>query len=322
MLLNYTAPRRYLVTGGAGFIGSHLVEALIARKHEVVVLDNLSTGKRENVHPHATLIVGDTTHYDTVRKALRTVHGCFHLAAVASVEKSVQEWARTHSVNVTSTVNIFQAISQLDYKIPVVYTSSAAIYGNCEQIPISEDAPTKPLTAYGADKLGCDLHGAVAQLVHRIPNTGLRPFNVYGPRQDPSSPYSGVISIFADRMQKRQPVTIYGDGGQVRDFVYVTDAVSVFLAAMDRLESIGTPEHDVINMCTGRASSINDLADALEAIANRPLERHYALPRRGDIRLSVGNPARLRERLGLSLDVTLRQGLGMLLTPARTARAG
>src|ERR1700691_3086183 len=146
--------KHYLVTGGAGFIGSHLVDALIAKNHRVTVLDDLSTGKRENVNPEAVLIVGDTTDFDTVERAFAGIDGCFHLAAVASVEKSIVEWVRTHSVNITSTVNIFQAASKA--KTPVVYTSSAAVYGDCDRIPINEDTDKRPLTAYGVDKYACD----------------------------------------------------------------------------------------------------------------------------------------------------------------------
>jgi UDP-glucose 4-epimerase len=322
MLLNYKAPKRYLVTGGCGFIGSHLVDALIANKHEVVILDNLSTGKRENAHPNANLIVGDTTDYPTVEAALRGVHGCFHLAAVASVEKSVHEWAKTHTVNITSTVNIFQAASRKENKIPVVYTSSAAVYGDCLNFPISEKEEAKPLTAYGADKLSCDLHARVAWLVHGVRNIGLRPFNVYGPRQDPSSPYSGVISIFTDRLQRGLPITVYGDGEQVRDFVYVTDAVKSFTAAMAYLEDADNASgHDIINLCTGRATSINKLIDTIATVANQALIRNHAPARKGDIRISVGDPSKMAKLLGQKLDVTLLQGLGeMMESPLEEVR--
>jgi UDP-glucose 4-epimerase len=323
MLLSYPASRRYLVTGGCGFIGSHLADALIARGHSVVILDDLSTGKRENAPPQATVIVGDATDYATVEQAMKHVDGCFHLAAVASVEKSTLDWARTHTVNVTAAVNIFQAASRREHKMPVVYTSSAAVYGECTVVPITEEMPCRPLTAYGADKLGCDLHGRVAWLVHGVPNVGLRPFNVYGPRQDPSSPYSGVISIFADRLQRGAPITIYGDGEQVRDFVYVSDAVKTFAAAMELLEGGAHEGHEVINLCTGRASTINQLADTIGALAGHKLERHYAPPRKGDIRISIGSPKRLAARLGLRLNVTLEEGLGALIeSPVRELVAG
>lgn len=307
-MVGFSTAKRYLVTGGCGFIGSHLADALIANGHNVVILDDLSTGRRENAPRQAELIIGNTTDYATVQRALADVDGCFHLAAVASVEKSIMEWAKTHTVNLTSTVNVFQAASKR--KLPVVYTSSAAVYGDCPDIPIAETAPTVPLTAYGADKLGCDLHGRVAWHVHGVPNIGLRPFNVYGPRQDPSSPYSGVISIFTNRLLRGEPITIFGDGGQVRDFVYVSDVVKVFTAAMNKLQGANySTGHDVINICTGRATTINQLADTIAAVARCGVQRQTAPPRQGDIRISIGNPAYLEAQLGLRLDVTLSEGL-------------
>jgi UDP-glucose 4-epimerase len=304
--------KRYLVTGGCGFIGSHLVDALILKGHQVVVLDDLSTGKKENLNANAELIIGDTTNYSVVERAFSGIDGCFHLAAVASVEKSVQEWVRTHSVNITSTVNIFQAASRAKGSIPVVYTSSAAVYGDCSVIPITEDTEKYPLTAYGVDKYACDLHARVAWQVHGVPNIGMRPFNVYGPRQDPSSPYSGVISIFVDRMNKGQPISIFGDGGQMRDFVYVADAVKAFVAAMEKLDSepVG---HDEINICTGRPTSIQNLADIVAGLLGYALTYNYAQARKGDIRISVGDTSRLSKRLGVGLNITLREGLMTML---------
>lgn len=306
--------RHYLVTGGCGFIGSHLVTALIAQGHEVTILDNLSTGKRENAYPEAHLIVGDTTDYTTVEKAMEGKDGCFHLAAVASVEKSTIEWADSHRVNITSTVNIFQAASRMQTSIPVVYTSSAAVYGDCPVTPIPENVVPKPLTAYGVDKLACDLHGYIARHVHGIPTMGLRPFNVYGPGQDPSSPYSGVISIFTDRMLKGLPITIYGDGMQVRDFVYVADAVKAFLAAMGSLEADRNQKHRVVNLCTGRPTTIAGLAMTIARIINRPLDSRRGEARKGDIRVSIGDPARLEQVLGLKLETSLEDGLRRMMS--------
>jgi len=306
---------RYLVTGGCGFIGSHLTDALIEKGHKVVILDNLSTGKIENAHPKALVITGDTTDYATVERIIHNnIDGCFHLAAVASVEKSVIDWAKTHTVNLTSTVNVFQAASRCSTKVPVVYTSSAAVYGDCLVSPIPEEAEKSPLTAYGADKLGCDLHGRIAWHVHGVPNIGLRPFNVYGPRQDPSSPYSGVISIFTNRIKRWLAVTIHGDGEQVRDFVYVTDAVKGFMAAMDHLHEAGRiTGHTSINLCTGHSASINQLANAIARISGQPLQCNHAEARKGDIRVSIGDPTRLASLLNLRLDTMLEEGLEKLL---------
>jgi UDP-glucose 4-epimerase len=309
MLQRKSDSMHYLVTGGCGFIGSHLADALIARGHRVTILDDLSTGKWENAPAEASVIVGDATDIRVVEHAFDNIDGCFHLAAIASVEKSNIEWAKTHTVNLTATINIFQTASRGAKKIPVVYTSSAAVYGDCRTVPIAENAVTQPLTAYGADKLGCDLHARVASEVHGVSTIGLRPFNVYGPRQDPASPYSGVISIFADRMQRGLPVTIYGDGEQVRDFVYVGDAVRAFMAAMNTLHDQGKAGHDVFNLCTGHPTTINQLAQTIASVTGYQQEPNHAPARKGDIRVSIGNPARLSERLGLRLEVTLQEGL-------------
>src|SRR6185437_16521969 len=192
----------YLVTGGAGFIGSHLTDALLKRGDQVRVLDNLSTGKWENLDSKATLIVGDIADAGTVARAMDGVDGCFHLAAVASVELGNRDWLGTHRANLTGAITIFDAARRArpDRTVPVVYASSAAVYGDNPNLPLAETAQTRPMSAYGADKLGCELHGRVAAHVHGVRTVGCRFFNVYGPRQDPGSPYSGVISIFFNRI--------------------------------------------------------------------------------------------------------------------------
>ncbi|MGH7152360.1 MAG: NAD-dependent epimerase/dehydratase family protein, partial [Acetobacteraceae bacterium] len=183
----------WLVTGGAGFIGSHLCDALLRRGDAVRVLDDLSTGKRENLPAGAELMIGDIADPAAVERALAGVDGCFHLAAIASVARGIDDWLGTHCTNLTGTITVFDAVRR--HPVPVIYASSAAVYGDCPAQPLTERAPTAPLSAYGADKLGCELHARVARQVHGITTVGLRFFNVYGPRQDPDSPYSGVISI-------------------------------------------------------------------------------------------------------------------------------
>ncbi|MDB2415288.1 SDR family NAD(P)-dependent oxidoreductase [Rickettsiales bacterium] len=310
----YENKKRYLVTGGCGFIGSHLVDALVSKGHKVFVLDDLSTGKKENLNPKATLIIGDVTDYNVIEEVVSDIDGCFHLAAIASVEKSTTEWVRSHTVNVTATVNIFQAISRLKKHIPMVYTSSAAVYGDCRVMPIAESTKAAPLTSYGVDKFSCDLHGRVAWNVHKIPNIGLRPFNVYGPRQDPSSPYSGVISIFANRILRGEIINIYGNGEQIRDFVYVSDAVKAFIASMDSLEyGKYRRKHDEINVCTGKATSINKLAEIISEISGCKMYRAYKPARKGDIFVSVGDPAYLEARLKTKLTTKLIDGLAAMI---------
>jgi UDP-glucose 4-epimerase len=306
--------KRYLVTGGCGFIGSHLVDSLIHNGHEVVVLDDLSTGRRDNLNQRASLILGDVSNYATVEEVFKNIDGCFHLAAISSVEKSKIGWAKTNIINAGGAVNIFQAASRNNNKIPVVYASSAAVYGDCKTMPISEDAQVSPLTAYGVDKYSCDLHGRVAWNVHGVANIGLRPFNIYGSRQNPDSPYSGVISIFINNILACKPIKVFGDGEQVRDFVYVEDAIHAFIAAMEKLQdgNFGYG-HQEINLCTGRGTSINKLIEIIASISGCNVERINEDMRQGDIKFSIGNPARLQNILNVQMETDLLEGLSKML---------
>ncbi len=298
---------RYLVTGGAGFIGSHLVDALLARGDEAVVLDDLSTGKRSNLPSKVSLVEADVADGAAVIKAMEGCDGCFHLAAIASVQRSNEDWLGTHRANLTGSIAVFDAARRAkDGKpIPVVYASSAATYGDAPDSPLTEMSPTRPLTAYGADKLGSELHARVAGNVHRTPTTGMRFFNVYGPRQDPKSPYSGVISIFADRVRAGQEIGIQGDGLQTRDFIFVADVVRHLLAAM----ATSTVEARVFNVCTGKSTSIVELAQALMTAAGRKVEIRHGPARAGDVRISLGDPSRAIKALGIKAETTLVDGL-------------
>lgn len=302
---------RYLVTGGCGFIGSHLVDRLSERGHEVRVLDDLSTGRRENIPASVPVIVGDAGDATTVERAMDGVDGCVHLAAVASVDRSREDWAGTHRANLTATINVFDAArrARKDGPVPVVYASSAAVYGDNPNTPLKETAETRPLSAYGADKLGCELHGRVAWGVHRVPTTGFRFFNVYGPRQDPKSPYSGVISIFAGSIKAGRGLVVHGDGRQTRDFVFVGDLVGYLVDAVER----PIADARVFNICTGRPTTINRLAEAIAATVGRPLERSFGPPRAGDIRVSIGDPAALVDAFGRARGTPLEDGLRLTL---------
>jgi UDP-glucose 4-epimerase len=297
----------WLVTGGCGFIGSHLVDALVARGDRVRIIDDLSTGKREQAIAGTELIVGCITDDKAVAHAMRGVDGCFHLAAIASVERGRTEWLGTHRANLTGTITVFDAAREArdGRPIPVVYASSAAVYGDNPDVPLSEDMSTAPLSAYGADKLGCELHGRVAWHIHRVPNIGLRFFNVYGPRQDPRSPYSGVISIFVDRLRAGRGIDIHGDGSQVRDFVFVKDVVRHLLAAMQKAGA----DNRVFNVCTGKSTSILALAQTIGRVLQREPSISRQPPRQGDIKMSLGNPANATRFLGVTADVPLEQGL-------------
>ncbi len=296
----------FVVTGGAGFIGSHLSDALLAAGHAVRVIDDLSTGHRRNLDPRAELIQADICDTAALRRALDGASGCYHLAAIASVARGNEDWAGTHRVNLTGSIAVLDACRAA--RLPVVYASSAATYGNIGDAVAHEDLRCAPQTAYGADKLGSEQHAAVGWGVHGVPSFGLRFFNVYGPRQDPNSPYSGVISIFADRIGRGTRVSVHGDGGQTRDFVYVADVVAHLVAAMGYL--VHTPGAYVSNVCTGRETSILQLAETLGRVCGTPAGIDHGPARAGDIRRSVGSAARAREMLGVNADVSLADGLG------------
>lgn len=300
----------YVVTGGCGFIGSHLVESLLSDGHEVRILDDLSTGKRENVPPDCEVVVGDVSHSKDVNEILRGADGCFHLAAIASVARSNEDWAGTHRVNLTGTINVLEGArhAREASPIPVVYASSAAIYGDNPNVPLTEDSQARPLTAYGADKYGSEIHARVACVVHKVPTFGLRFFNVYGPRQDPHSPYSGVISIFTERVRSGQAISIHGDGSQQRDFIFVKDVVRFLRKAMDE----ASLDAEVLNVCTGRTTTITELANTIMDLESSVPINHTA-PRCGDIKVSLGNPDRARQRLGIEANILLKDGLRQTL---------
>lgn len=307
----------YLITGGCGFIGSHLADRLLADGHRVTILDNLSSGRLDNKPEAAKLVVGDVADPDAVREAMagddgEGVDGVFHLAAVASVQKSRELWAETHRTNLLGTVTVFEAArdAKRGGPIPVVYASSAAIYGDNTNTPLKEDELPRPLSAYGVDKLGCEMHARVAWSIQGVPTVGFRFFNVYGPRQDPMSPYSGVISIFARRVARGEDVEIHGDGQQVRDFVFVGDVVRILALAMER-RFAGA---QVFNLCTGRATSLVMLLDVLQELCGSQVRRRHSEPRAGDIRVSIGDPSLMRSTFDTVCQVGLLQGLSATLT--------
>ncbi len=305
---------RYLVTGGAGFIGSHLCDQLLATGRDVVVLDDLSSGHRRNLDPRVELAVGDVADAAVVRRVVAGVDGVFHLAAIASVVRGTEDWPGTHRVNQGGTVAVLDAArtaSRDGRPVPVVFASSAAVYGDIGDALAEEGRRPMPMTAYGADKLGCELHARVAALVHGVPTLGLRFFNVYGPRQDAGSPYSGVISLFARRIAAAERIVLHGGGGQTRDFIHVRDVVRHLLAAMARLEH-GGDVAPVLNVCTGRAVSVHALAAMLAALSGRALLCDPGPVRAGDIGHSCGSVAAAGQALGLRAEVTLEAGLTTL----------
>ncbi len=305
----------FVITGGAGFIGSHLADLLLSRGHTVRVLDDLSTGRAANLAPSATLSIGDTADHALLDRLFAGASGCFHLAAVASVQRANEDWAGTHRINQGGAIAVLDAARRAG-GLPVVFASSAAVYGDLGGAAARETALCAPQTAYGADKRGCELHAAIAWPVHAVPSFGLRFFNVYGRRQDPASPYSGVISIFAARLAAGLPITIHGDGGQTRDFIHVSDVVAHMSAAMAMLER--APGAYVANVCTGTGTPVRDLAETLGALLGTPPLITHGPARMGDIRASIGDPGFAADTLGVRASTTLRQGLADLLSPQAT----
>jgi UDP-glucose 4-epimerase len=301
----------YLVTGGAGFIGSHLVDALIDDGHSVRVLDDLSSGRRENISRAAEFIQADITNPDILGPALTGIDGCFHLAAIASVEQCNRDWLRTHQVNLTGAINLFSAIGQSPRvaDLPIVYASTAAVYATAAAVPVAEYSCASPISAYGADKRGCELHAYAAGRICGLRSIGLRFFNIYGPRQDPYSPYSGVIAVFLDRLRRGKPIEIFGDGSQVRDFTYVGDAVSALMRAMPRA-SASAP---LFNVCTGKGTTIRRLAETIADLCHTELVAYSRPARHGEIAISIGDPQRAADHLGFVARTHLSDGLARTL---------
>lgn len=293
----------YLVTGGAGFIGKRLALALTRAGHEVRVLDDMSGGGE--TPPDCQLVQADVCDGQAVRAALERIDGCFHLAAVASVERCTNDWSASHRTNLGGTVTVLEAAR--DRAVPVVLASSAAVYGDPKQVPVPESTVARPLSAYGLDKLGGEEHARIGARLFGMRSAALRLFNVYGPGQDPRSPYSGVISILARRALDGELLTVHGDGQQVRDFVYVDDVVRAFAAAMRCLETEPAPL--VLNVGTGRATSVGELARLIRELGGAGVPIEHGPARAGDIRLSLADVALARQSIGFEAEIAIEDGL-------------
>lgn len=294
-----------LVTGGCGFIGSHLVDRLIAEGHEVAVLDNLSSGKRENLNPKAILVEHDVAHPYASQQLVPQVDVVFHLAAIASVQICENEPEKANATNVQGALNIFTYAAK--HNKPVIYASSAAVYGDNPALPLTETSDTGPLGNYGKQKL---LNEVAAKQMHTqfgLKSVGLRFFNVYGPRQDAASPYSGVISKFMANAKADLPLTFFGDGEQTRDFIYVGDIVDLLITAWTNASGC-----DVFNGCTGKKTSLTQLAMAILNIADSKSVTQHEAARAGDIRHSLGSAERALMALGFSANTGLEAGLRKL----------
>lgn len=297
----------YLVTGGAGFIGSNIVEELLERGQKVRVLDNFSTGKRENILPFLDkieLIEGDIRDYRVVREAVEGVDFILHQAALPSVPRSIKDPITTNEVNVSGTLNILDAA--LDAKLKrVVYASSSSIYGNSEVLPKREDMPPNPLSPYAVSKLAGEKYCQVFSQIYGLETVCFRYFNVFGPRQEPNSQYSAVIPKFIATMKKGERPVIYGDGKQSRDFTYVTNVVKANILACKLDDVVG----EVFNIACGERYSLIDLVNKLNEIFGSNIEPVFTEPRKGEVRHSMANIEKAEKLLGYDPSVDFDEGL-------------
>jgi UDP-glucose 4-epimerase len=307
---------RYLVTGGAGFIGSHLVDALLERGAQVRVLDNFSTGRRDNL-AHAIdrieLMEGDIRDAAMVRQAMAGVDYVLHQAALPSVQRSVQDPLLSNEVNVTGTLNILQAAREAAAHGAgvkrVVLASSSSVYGDSPTLPKHEAMPTAPRSPYAVSKLTAERYALSFNIVYGLPTVALRYFNVFGPRQDPTSQYSAVIPKFITAMLKGESPVIYGDGTQSRDFTFVANVVNANLLACEREEAIG----QVMNVACGERYSLLDLHKELQQILGVEVAPVFAEARKGDVKHSLAAIELAQQQLGYYHRVDWREGLTLAI---------
>jgi nucleoside-diphosphate-sugar epimerase len=297
---------RYLVTGGAGFIGSHLAEALAARGERVRVVDNLVTGNRANLAHIADVefIEGDLAELDVARAAVDGCEYVLHQAAIPSVPRSVADPVTSNRANVDATLNVLIAARDAGVR-RVVYAGSSSAYGDTPTLPKREDMPTNPLSPYALQKLVGEQYMQMFTRLYGLETVTIRYFNVFGPRQDPSSPYSGVISLFVSALVDGRAPTIYGDGEQTRDFTYIANVVDGVLRACTAPRASGA----VINVATGGRVSLNELFRTVRDLTGARVEPVYAEPRAGDVRDSQADITRAGDLLGYAPAVPLDEGL-------------
>jgi nucleoside-diphosphate-sugar epimerase len=307
----------FLVTGGAGFIGSHLAEELLRRGEQVRVVDSFITGRRRNLAhlSGAELIKGDLTDLEVARAAVAGMDCVLHQAAIPSVPRSVADPVTSHRANLDATLNVLVAARDARVK-RVVYAGSSSAYGNTPTLPKHEDMVPQPLSPYALQKLVGEQYARMFTSLYGLETVTTRYFNVFGPRQDPSSPYSGVISLFISALIDGRPPTIYGDGEQTRDFTYVSNVVDGVLRAC-HAEVSGA----VINIATGGRISLNQLFGLLRELTGSAVDAVYADARPGDVKDSQADISRARALLGYAPKVTLAEGLRRTLDWFRAQRA-
>lgn len=311
MALHPKKPQCVLVTGGAGFIGSETVRLLLSQNKQVTVLDNLSSGRLENLplnHPNLELIEGDILDYYYLKELIKKTDAILHLAAFISVSKSINDPIYSHQVNTQGFLHVLQAIHESKKSIRLIYASSAAVYGDEPVLPCREDAPicSLPISPYGLQKYHNEHYAELYRRIYGVPSLGLRYFNVYGPKQDPGSDYAGVISRFLSAYRKQKELIIYGDGKQSRDFIYVDDVAAANLLALHS-DAAG-----ILNIGTGQPQDLLSLIEALERQGGSPPLIHHEPPRPGDIRASYADPNLAQKTIGFKAQTSLSEGIGLM----------
>ncbi len=305
-----------LVTGGAGFIGSHLVRELLARGERVRVLDNYSTGKRENLaglDGAIEVIEGDLRDNKLLQEVVRDIHTIFHLAAQVSVAQSMEDPETCYAINVQGTVDLLDSARTSGVR-KVVLASSAAVYGDTDSLPLKESLPPNPLSPYAASKLVNEVYAGLYTRAFNLPVVALRFFNVYGPGQSPDSPYAAAIPIFIHRLLNNEPPTIFGDGHQVRDFIYVQDIVQAILQAASTPAANGR----VLNICSGKETDLLLLIHTLGEVLNTRPDPVFSSPRPGDIYRSIGDPTEAARVMGFNVRIGLAEGLSRTVSWMRS----
>ncbi len=297
-----------LITGGAGFIGSHTVEQLLDLEIPVRVLDDFSSGSRQNLPAHSLLDIqeGDIREAKALHRAMEGITHILHLAAQVSVQASVEDPVHSCSSNIQGFVNVLQMARTFRVE-RVVYASSAAVYGNPQRLPLSEEDGGTPLSPYGLEKSVNDQYAALFGQEFGLSLLGLRYFNVYGPRQDPDSPYAGVISKFLGMIEQHRPVTVFGDGAQTRDFIFVKDV------AMANVRALQHTMTGVCNVATGRSVSLLGMIEVLSSCVGRPLEIVHQGAQAGDVPFSAANVDRFRSLVDIQRLTNLSDGLSQLI---------
>lgn len=301
--------KKALVTGGMGFIGTHLVHHLLSQDVEVIVLDKSIHKPTYCDIRKATILEGDVLSHELLHECLEEVDTCFHLAALSSVMVCRRDWIFSHENNVLAFNGLLEELRRVTHPVKLIYASSAAVYGDSQVLPSTESEHVVPRSTYGADKLSNEIYAGVINALYQIPSIGLRLFNVYGPGQLKSNPYSGVITSFKQAIEANQALTIYGDGQQTRDFVYIKDVVNAMMLAAE------TPANQsgVFNVCSGTEISIADLAYLMMELTGKTVPINWLDTRPDDMRHSLGSAVLAKSDLGFCAKTPMKVGLKSFL---------